>query len=109
MALAQQGANVAICSRGLDELKNSAREIKDATGSQIIPIRADMTSAEDVKMLVFSTVQALGEIDILVNNAVNSTSGRASELPDDVWMNHINTKVLGFIRCAREVIPSMKS
>ena len=68
-----------------------------------------MTSAEDVKMLVFSTVQALGEIDILVNKAVNSTSGRASELPDDVWMNHINTKVLGYIRCAREVIPSMKS
>ena len=34
-----------------------------------------MTSPEDIKMLVFSTVQALGEIDILVNNAVNSTSG----------------------------------
>ena len=109
LALAQQGTNVAICARGLDELKNTAREIKEATGSQVIPIRADMTSAEEVKMLVFSTVQALGEIDILVNNAVNSTSGRASELPDDVWMNHINTKVLGYIRCAREVIPSMKS
>ena len=97
LALAQQGTNVAICARGFDELKTTAREIKEATGSQVIPIRADMTSAEDVKMLVFSTVQALGEIDILVNNAVNSTSGRASELPDDVWMNHINTKVLGYI------------
>jgi NAD(P)-dependent dehydrogenase (short-subunit alcohol dehydrogenase family) len=60
-------------------------------------------------MLVFSTVQELGEVDILVNNAVNSTSGRASELPDNVWMNHINTKVMGYIRCAREVIPSMRA
>ncbi len=73
MALAQQGAEVAVCVRGLEALKATAREIKDATGSQVISIRADMTSGEDVKMLVFSTVQALGEIDILVNNAVNST------------------------------------
>ena len=76
------GAGVAICARGLEALKATAQEIKDATGSQVISIRADMTSPEDIKLLVFSTVQALGEIDILVNNAVNSTSGRASELPD---------------------------
>ena len=106
MALAQQGAQVAICARGLEALKATAQEIKDATESQVISIRADMTSAEDIKMLVFSTVQALGEIDILVNNAVNSTSGRASELSDEVWLNHIQTKVMGYIRCAREVVPS---
>ena len=58
---------------------------------------------------MFSTVQALGEIDILVNNAVNSTSGRASELSDEAWLNHINTKIMGYIRCAREVVPSMRS
>ena len=109
MALAQQGAEVAVCARGLEGLKATAQEIKDATGSQVISIRADMTSAEDIKMLVFSTVQALGEIDILVNNAVNSTSGRASELSDEAWLNHIQTKVMGYIRCAREVVPSMRS
>ena len=109
LALAQQGVSVAVCARGLDVLKESAREINDATGRRVIPIRADMTSAEDIKMLVFSTVKALGEIDILVNNAVNSTSGRASELPDEVWLNHINTKILGYIRCAREVVPSMRA
>ena len=97
MALAQQGVQVAVCARGLEALKATAQEIKEATGSQVISIRADMTSAEDIKMLVFSTVQALGEIDILVNNAVNSTSGRASELSDEVWLNHIQTKVMGTI------------
>ena len=51
MTLAQQGAEVAVCARGLDSLKATAREIKDATGSQVISIRADMTSAEDIKML----------------------------------------------------------
>ena len=109
MALAQQGAEVAICARGLEALKATAQEIKEVTGSQVISIRADMTSADDIKLLVFSTVQALGEIDILVNNAVNSTSGRASELSDEVWLNHIQTKIMGYIRCAREVVPSMRS
>ena len=39
MALAQQGAEVAICARGLEALKVTAQEIKDATGSQVISIR----------------------------------------------------------------------
>jgi len=107
-ALAREGTNVAVCARGMEALKDAAREIEQATGSKVVPIRADMTSPEDIKMLVFSTVQELGEIDILVNNAVNSTTGRASELADEVWLNHINTKVMGYIRCAREVVPSMK-
>ena len=109
LALAREGANVAICARGLDTLKQTAREIQDATGSTVIPIRADMTSVEDITMLVWSTINELGHIDILVNNAVNSTTARASELPDDVILNHINTKVMGYVRCAREVVTSMKN
>lgn len=109
LALAQEGVNVAICARGLETLKQTAAEIREATGSKVVPIRTDMTSAEDIKMLVFYTVQEFGEIDILVNNAVNSTTGRASELSDAAWMNHIQTKVMGYIRCAREVVPSMRS
>lgn len=108
MALAQEGVNVAICARGLEALKETAAEIREATGSRVISIRADMTSPEDIKLLVFATVQEFGEVDILVNNAVNSTTGRASELPDSAWLNHINTKVMGYIRCAREVVPSMR-
>ena len=109
LALAHEGANVAICARGLDTLKQTAREIQDATGSTVVPIRADMTSVEDITMLVWSTINELGHIDILVNNAVNSTTARASQLPDDVILNHINTKVMGYVRCAREVITSMKN
>ena len=108
LALAREGANVAICARGLDALKQTAREIQEETGSTVVPIRADMTSVEDITMLVWSTITELGHIDILVNNAVNSTTARASELPDEVILNHINTKIMGYVRCAREVITSMK-
>ena len=107
-ALAREGAKVAICARGFDTLKQTAREIQEATGSTVIPIRADMTSSEDIGLLAWSTISELGHIDILVNNAVNSTTARASELPDEVILNHINTKIMGYIRCCREVVSSMK-
>jgi 3-oxoacyl-[acyl-carrier protein] reductase len=108
LALAREGAKVAICARGMEALKETAREIQGATGATVIPIRADVTSGEDIKMLVWSIVNELGNVDILVNNAVNSVSGKVTELPDEAWLNHIHTKVIGYIRCAREVVPSMR-
>ena len=88
-------------------LKVASEAIADATGAQVIPIRADMTVPEDIVNLVQETVSGLGKLDILVNNAVNSTSDRASTIPDDVILNHITTKVMGYIRCARESVPHM--
>jgi 3-oxoacyl-[acyl-carrier protein] reductase len=43
----------------------------------------------------------------LVNHAVNSVPSTFLELSDAPWMNHINVKIIGYGRCAREVIPHM--
>ncbi len=106
-ALARDGCSVAICARGEDDLRAAAAEIGDATGARVIAIRADMTVPDDIVNLVGETVNGLGRLDILINNAVNSTSDRASQIPDDVILNHITTKVMGYIRCARECVPHM--
>ena len=106
-ALAREGCAVAICARGETDLHAAAAEISDATGARAIPIRADMTVPEDIVGLVQEAVAELGKLDILVNNAVNSTSDRASQIPDEVILNHITTKVMGSIRCARECVPHM--
>ncbi len=106
-ALAREGCSVAICARGEADLRAAAAEIADATGSRVMPIRADMTVPEDIVNLVRETVAGLGKLEILVNNAVNSTSDRASTIPDDVILNHITAKVMGYIRCARESVPHM--
>ncbi len=106
-SLARDGCAVAICARGAADLNAAAAEIADATGSRVIPVRADMTVPEDIVNLVSESVSGLGRLDILVNNAVNSTSDRASTIPDEVILNHITTKVMGYIRCARECVPHM--
>jgi 3-oxoacyl-[acyl-carrier protein] reductase len=51
LALAQEGARVAICARGIETLQESAREIR-AIGNKVLPIRADMASPDNIKHLV---------------------------------------------------------
>ena len=46
--------------------------------------------------------------DILVNNAAGSGLGALSELTDEDWLRHLDVKLIGYVRCAREVIPHMK-
>lgn len=107
LALAREGARVAICARGEEALRETATEIETATASRALAVRADTTSLDDIKRLVAATAQELGGVDILVNNAVNSVPGTFLELPDEAWMNHITVKIMGYVRCAREAIPHM--
>ena len=108
LGLAQEGANVAICARGVEDLEMAAAEISELTGRTILPVRADMTMLEDIQNLVATTVAELGGVDILVNNAVNSVAAPFLELSDEDWLNHINVKVMGYVRCSREVVPPME-
>ena len=108
LGLAQEGANVAICARGVEDLEMAAAEISELTGRTILPVRADMTMLEDIQNLVATTVAELGGVDILVNNAVNSVAAPFLELSDEDWLNHINVKVMGYVRCSREVVPHME-
>ncbi len=108
LALALEGADVSICARGVEDLEDAAAEIRAETGRNVIPVRADMARLEDIQNLVSSTAAQLGGVDILVNNAVNSVAAPFMELPDEAWLNHINVKVMGYVRCAREVIPHMR-
>ena len=47
-------------------------------------------------------------VDILVNNAAGSGSGAFAELTDDDWLHHFNVKLVGYVRCARAVMPHMQ-
>jgi len=75
LALAREGVQVAICARGVEALQQTANDIQAKTGHKVLAVRADMTSLEDIKRLVATTVQELGGLDILVNNALNSIPG----------------------------------
>ena len=108
LAFARQGVDVAICARGKQELENAAREISAATGRRILPIQADLARLEDVQRFVATSVASLGRIDILVYSANPFGGGTFAEISDENWCYHLDAKLLGCIRCCREVISHMK-
>lgn len=107
LALAREGVHVAICAREESGLQQAAGEMA-ACGVTAVPIQADVTRPEDIARFVGTAVARLGRIDILVNNAVSSTQNRFAALSDEEWRHHIDVKLMGYVRCAREVLPHMK-
>ena len=109
--LALEGVDVAICARNRETLEATAKMLADATGRRIVPIVADTTSSESVKRLVETTRAQLGRIDILVNNAATPggvVRGPLAEADEKALLEDIDTKVVGYMRCAKAVAPHMQ-
>jgi 3-oxoacyl-[acyl-carrier protein] reductase len=106
--LAEEGVRVAICARTEATLAQTAAEIARATSSEIVPIAADLRSLAGCQRVVEQAADRLGGLDILVNNAGASAFGAFVDLPDEAFVDAINGKLLGYIRCAKAVIPHMR-
>lgn len=112
--LAREGADVAIFARDKATLDAAVAEISKETARRIVGIQADTGDDASVRAAVAAAVAALGRLDILVNAAAQP-GGQAGKPPgladikyDEFWSD-MNTKVLGYIRCAREAVPHMKA
>jgi NAD(P)-dependent dehydrogenase (short-subunit alcohol dehydrogenase family) len=108
MQLAAEGVLTAIAARNSARLKQAGAEIQSATEGQVLAVEADMADGAAVKKLMANVADTFGGIDILINNAAGSGSGAFSELTDEDWLHHLDVKLLGYVRCAREVIAHMK-
>ncbi|PKB80792.1 MAG: short-chain dehydrogenase [SAR202 cluster bacterium Io17-Chloro-G9] len=110
--LALSGCDVVICARNAEDLDLTARELSIETGRRVIGITADTTNSEDVNRMVKQAAEALGSIDILVNNAAapgGLAGGPLATISDDDVLEDLNTKVVGYLRCARAVGSYMTS
>ncbi|MFR9800996.1 SDR family NAD(P)-dependent oxidoreductase [Pseudonocardia sp. RS010] len=109
-ALAVEGCDVAIVSRGTEALVAAATRLA-AHGTRIVPLVADTTDDASVRAMVEAAAGELGGVDVLVNAAARpATPGAqasASETDDEVVREQFETKVLGYLRCARAVAPLM--
>lgn len=111
--LALEGADVAVLARDMAAMEATAAEIGKETGRRILPVQVDTGDDASVAAAVAAVAAAFGRIDILVNAAAQP-GGQAGKPPgladvkfEDFWSD-MNTKVLGYLRTAREVAPHMK-
>jgi NAD(P)-dependent dehydrogenase (short-subunit alcohol dehydrogenase family) len=112
--LAEEGADVALLARKPDALAATVAELSTETGCKVVGVQADTTSDEQVRAAVAQAVQQLGgPIDILVNAAAEPAGFAGppplADISGAFFHAEMDTKVMGYVRCAREVAPGMKA
>ena len=109
--LAAEGCDVAIAARGRDHLEATAAELATASGRRVVPVVMDTGDDTSVNAAVAAATEALGGIDILVNNAAvplgQATPPKLADVTTDLFWADVNVKVMGYIRTARAVAPQM--
>jgi len=79
-ALARHGADLAIASRKVENLSAAAGQIEAFSGRHCLPLVADVRQPDAVDAAVLRTVQELGGLDIVVNNAAGNFLCASSDL-----------------------------
>lgn len=102
------GANVAIVARRQDVLGEAKAEIAKAGNGKVVTIAADVATAEGCTDAFAQAENALGQVDVLVNNAGSSARAPFVEISDEDWQADIDLKLFGAIRLARLAFPKMK-
>ena len=109
LALAREGAHVAICARSEAQLGATAASIRDATGAEVLAVPGDVAKAPDIDAVVAATAERFGGIDILVNNSGGPMIGSFPDLTDDAWQQAFELVTLNFVRFVRDVVPYMRA
>jgi NAD(P)-dependent dehydrogenase (short-subunit alcohol dehydrogenase family) len=107
LALSDAGAAVAVCARSEDDVTGVAGEIADRRG-HALAVRCDVTERQEVEDMVARVEEAIGPVDLLVNNAgqFGPVGPLAATDPGD-WWRALEVNLGGPFYCARAVLPGM--
>lgn len=107
LALAREGADVAICARGGDALASTAQEIR-STGVRTHAVEADVSEAGAGAAFVESAAREFGRLDILVPNAGGPPSGDPTAFHDADYRAAVNLNLLSTVGMCGAALPHMR-
>jgi len=105
-SLAAQGAKVAVAARRLERLERLAAEI-GGHGITALAIQSDVTDQEQAIAAVDRTVEELGRLDVLVNNAGQMLLGPIEDAPTEEWDRMIDLNLKGLINTTHAALPHL--
>jgi NADP-dependent 3-hydroxy acid dehydrogenase YdfG len=106
LALAAEGATVAIVARRTERLEDLAPRIASA-GPEPIVIPADLTDPAEAPRVIEDVLAKAGRIDILVNNAGVMLLGPIAGAPLQEWERMIDINLRGLLHCAHAALPHL--
>src|SRR5256884_5234797 len=104
LALASEGADVAVAARSADELEETVSAVR-AAGRRGEAIVCDVTQRPNVDAMVARVRTALGDPLILVNNAGVAASAKLTDTTDEMWDGMLRVNASGAFYCTRAVLP----
>jgi 3-oxoacyl-[acyl-carrier protein] reductase len=107
LSLSAEGARVAICARGEEDLARAAAGIAARTGNPVLPVRADLTDPDDVDDLFAAIEREFGTLHVLVCNAGGPPASTFLTTSDEDWGKAYDLAFMTGVRCIRRALPWM--
>jgi NAD(P)-dependent dehydrogenase (short-subunit alcohol dehydrogenase family) len=106
IALAEAGASVALAARNEAQVVEVAAQLR-RDGLEAFAFRCDVTDPRQVRDLALSAREAMGQIDILINNAGTATSNPLAKIALAEWEHIMAVNATGTFLCTQAVLPAM--
>jgi 3-oxoacyl-[acyl-carrier protein] reductase len=108
-ALAAEGARVSIASRDRAAIEGAAASLEREFHAEVLPVAADLRSADAIAKWHGDTQKAWGGVDLLFTNTGGPPPGTALSFDDEAWSDAFELLVLSTVRLVRLVVPSMQA
>ena len=93
------GAKVAITSRDLEKLKNTALELETETGGNCLPVQCDVRNYDEVEKMLAEVLKTFGKVDVLLNNAAGNFISPTERLSANAFDTVIDIVLKGTKNC----------
>lgn len=107
LALADEGANLVLCTRRSLDLLEETAELARTAGVQAMTLMADVADPDDVRQLVEAATAEHGCIDVLVNAAGWRIRPKLLDITEDMWNEAFAVNLTGAFLTMRAVLPTM--
>lgn len=102
-AFAEYGANIAVCSRKIENCHETVDHLKETYGIKAKAYECNVGVEEEVVATVKAVLDDFGRIDILVNNSGATWGERVENMPLEAWQKVMDVNVTGTFLMSKEV------
>lgn len=108
LAFARQGASLAILARRMERLENFKPDLIKAGAKEVLPIKCDVTSTEEINAAAKAVEKKFGKVDILLNCAGSAANNGVCDMTDEEWDFTIATDETSVFKMTRAFANIMK-
>ncbi len=108
LRFAEEGAQVACVDVQADENRATVGQI-EAAGGRAVAITADVMRDDDVAAMIARAIEALGHVDVLINNAGQAVVGTLTDVDGADWDRQLDVNVKSIYRASKAIWPHLEA